>query len=69
MISQYTCSRIERELTINKNYYYILVVNTTQVPEFDDKLKILRIPVDITFQNLNTNETNNELERDDLPQD
>lgn len=43
-------------------------MNTTQVPDFDDNLKHLRIPLDITFQNLLTNETNDELERNDLPQ-
>lgn len=66
LISQYTCNRIEYDLAVN-NVLYILIVNTTQVPEFDDGLKILRFPVDITLQNLKTNETNDELERDDLP--
>lgn len=54
LISQYTCNRIEYDLAVN-NVLYILIVNTTQVPEFDDGLKILRFPVDITLQNLKTN--------------
>jgi hypothetical protein len=50
--------RIEEDLKVG-NQSYILVLNTTQVPEFDDNLKYLRAPIDITFQNLITNETNN----------
>lgn len=44
-------------------------MNTTQVPEFDDSLQYLRLLVDVTLQNMITNETNDELERDDLPGD
>ena len=45
----------------------MLILNTTEVPSFDESLKYLRLLVDVTFQNILTNETNNELERDDLP--
>jgi len=45
----------------------MLVLNTTEVPAFDASLKYIRFLVDVTFQNMLTNETNNELERDDLP--
>lgn len=68
LISQYACSRIEEDLSVGTQSY-ILVVNTTRVPEFDEGLKYLRVPLDITLQNLRSNETNDELERDDLPED
>ena len=45
----------------------MVILNTTEVPAFDESLKYLRFLVDVTFQNILTNETNNELERDDLP--
>jgi hypothetical protein len=37
------------------------------VPSFDASLKYFQAPIDITLKNMMTNETNDELERDDLP--
>lgn len=44
-----------------------MVLNTSSVPSFDAGLKYFQAPIDITLKNMMTNETNNELERDDLP--
>lgn len=37
----------------------MLILNTTEVPAFDTSLKYIRFLVDVTFQNMLTNETNN----------
>jgi len=58
LISNYTCTRIEEEIAINDKYY-MLVINTSQVPSFDAGLKYFQAPIDITLQNMMTNETNN----------
>lgn len=57
LISHYACTRIEEDLQVG-NQSYIAVINTTMVPEFDDGLHYIRIPIDLTLQNLRTNETN-----------
>lgn len=58
LISKYTCNRIEEEINFKENKYYILILNTTEVPEFDGGLSYLRLLVDVTLQNMITNETN-----------
>jgi hypothetical protein len=60
LITSYTCNRVSEIVPIN-NHEYVLTINTTKVPEFDSKLKYLGVPIDITFQNMETNETNDEL--------
>lgn len=57
LISKYTCNRIEEELAFN-DQYYLIVMNTTEVPVFNDDLRYLRCLVDLTLQNIVTNETN-----------
>lgn len=37
------------------------------MPSFDDTLKYLQAPIDLTLTNMLTNETNDELDSDDLP--
>jgi hypothetical protein len=66
LISNYTCTRVEEQIQI-KGKDYVLILNTTEVPAFNEGLNYLRAPVDLTLINMVTNETNNELERDDLP--
>jgi hypothetical protein len=66
LIESKTCSRIEQEVTI-KDSTYILTINTTKIPEFDENLKYFGVPIDITFQNVKTNETNYDVEKDGLP--
>ena len=56
MISQATCNRPEETVLIG-DQTYVAVINTTKVPEFDDGLRYLRAPVDLTLQNELTNAT------------
>lgn len=54
LISELACNRIEEEININDKYY-MLTLNTTEVPVFDDKLQYLKLLVDLTLQNMLTN--------------
>ena len=50
IISQATCTRPQETLSLG-DQIYVAIINTTKVPQFDDSLRYIRAPVDLTLQN------------------
>ena len=66
MITTYTCSNVEETVKVG-NASYVVKVNTTEVPYFEQKN--IYFPIDLILTNLVTNATNDEVQNDFIEND